>query len=111
MNEYLAVKWLGKFPLDQMGKLGLVPGHLLPLVNFVGGDDIGAGGAGVAVEELGEVVRHVRGQDDVHVQRHGVLGQARLPGDVAEMVLRIVVACPPLGVLLIAVQFSGTQRE
>ena len=111
MNKYLAVEGLGKFLLDKMSEVRLVSRHLLPVVDLVGGDDKGAGGAGVAIEEPGEDVRHVRGQDHVHVQGHGVLGQAIVPGDVPEVVLGIVVARSPLCILLIAVQFPETQQD
>ena len=44
-----------------------------------------------------------RRQDHVHVQREGVVGETVLPGHVPQVVLRVLVTCPPLGVVRPAV--------
>ena len=116
MKKYLAVEWLSFVPADQLSQLSLVSRAGGRLLDLVCRDDEGTLDTSVPIEELGQPrghtcgVRNITslpysavptwGQDHVHVQGESVVGQTVVPGHVPHMVLRVVVASPPPGVLL-----------
>ena len=99
VEEDLAMEWLCTQHLDQMKKLWLVSRKICLVMDLIGGNHKGTLGAGIAIQEHGEKLGHPRGGDDVHVQGHGVVSDAVLPGNVPQVVLWVVVSCSPCRVL------------
>ena len=50
-------------------------------------------------------------EDHIYVERECVVSEAGLPGHVTELVLRIVISSPPLGVLFVSVNGPKTRNE